>query len=1095
MPMNREDENPTLDGDESGASALEDLLAAYVNRINAGEQVQPEEILFDHPARGPEILEQLEAFIGTGAGSGSQTSIGTLGDYTLRRQIGRGGMGVVYEAWQGSLDRRVALKVLPAGIAADNRAFLRFMKEAKTAAQLNHRNVVAVYGMGVEQNTPYFAMELVEGETLAQILLRLKEPRAEGSETPFGKKDSIAYFGKLAEAFADVADGLQHAHSKKVTHRDIKPSNLILDHEGRLRILDFGLARLEGQESLTISGDLLGTPLYMSPEQVRRKKIAIDHRTDIYSLGVTLYEMLTHQPPFRGKDHADTLSQIIERDPSPPSRINARVPRDLETIVLKCLRKEPGDRYGTAEALGQDLRRFVRGEPVEARVEGQIDRLARWLRRHRLSLEISAAIGLIALVSLTVGLALITRAHEMAISERDTRSRDLYISDMRLALKDWQAGELGRFESLLNRHQPMPDRPDLRGWEWYYLKSLLRAKLIRTMDVDSNGVLAVRWQPRGLHMLTASQDDMLRIWDDSGKAVLEIKVPELSSAVAWDPRGERLAIMTVDSKLHVFGALEEKELFAVPIGHLDTELKDVSFCIAWNPAGDLIGVAVKLVGADRSRGSMVVCRADDGAVLQDLDVGDARGVLGVDWSPDGELLGAAIEVPGTVILWNVETWEETSRFRPFPGDWLTSLAWSPDRSCLAISRCPGGRGETVIWDLDRGQARAHFEGGSSCLAWSPRGMRLASAGWDGSVVVWDGFQSGEGVSTRTIHAHANSVSSLAWSPDGERLTTASEDGRVKVWDARRTEARKLDQPAIWSPDGRSLCATTSKGRTVQVLEALTNQVRWVKDCEAPVVQVTFRPTDGGLIALSLRGDVVQVWDWVADQQVFRIDKKHGDGIWSPMAWKPDASFLLTGNRDGVLRIWDTWSWALVNEIAAHAAAIVSVAWSPDGSRLSTTGADLGLKIWDTATWRVTRELVRARRTPTARWEATTGSALAFSPSGDRLAAGVLKGAPKGFVVFDVATGREIFRGQAQSTGVSAVAWNPLGDRLATVGPDRTVKIWNALTGEELIAVGMADLVSDGPSLAWHPDGLRLLAAGAGWKILDASSAFAEFGSH
>jgi tetratricopeptide (TPR) repeat protein len=277
-------------------------------------------------------------------------------------------------------------------------------------------------------------MEFVEGETLAQILARLRA--AEGKEEEerqtilqslsglFGKDDCAApdteiepevptlarktllesgdfdleYCARLARAFAGVAEGLQHSHSKGIIHRDIKPSNLILDKEGRLRILDFGIAHLAGQESLTLSGDFVGTLLYMSPEQASRRKIPIDHRTDIYSLGATLYEMLTHRPPFQGKDHSDTLSQIIEREPVEPRKLNPRVPKDLETIVLKCLRKEPADRYGTAEALAQDLRRFVRGDPVEARPPTAWELLARRVFRHRRKLFVAAGIAAFLLV-------------------------------------------------------------------------------------------------------------------------------------------------------------------------------------------------------------------------------------------------------------------------------------------------------------------------------------------------------------------------------------------------------------------------------------------------------------------------------------------------------------------------------------------------------------------------------------------------------------------------------------------------------------------------------------------------------------------------
>ncbi len=430
---------------------LDDTLARYVDRMNAGERILPEEILADHPDQGQEILDLLADFVSID----SPPPLGTLGDYTLRRQIGRGGMGVVYEAWQNSVDRRVALKVLPAGIAADNKAFMRFMREARAAAQLNHRNVVAVYAMGQEEKAPYFAMEYIEGETLAQLIPRLKHAEPE-SDTPFGTKECAGYFEAVAQVFADVTDGLQHAHAKGVVHRDIKPSNLILDQAGRLRILDFGLAQLEGQESLTRSGDVVGTPLYMSPEQARQRTIRVDHRTDIYSLGATLYEMLTSRPPFKGKDHHDTLSQIMQRDPVDPRRINPRVPRELETIVLKCLRKDPDDRYGTAEALAQDLKRFARGDPVEARPQARWEKTARRLWRHRTLALASLGVLLLTLAGLAVSNVLIARA-------RDAARYDLYVSNMRLAMTDWESGNFQRFTENLDRHVPAPGEPDLRG--------------------------------------------------------------------------------------------------------------------------------------------------------------------------------------------------------------------------------------------------------------------------------------------------------------------------------------------------------------------------------------------------------------------------------------------------------------------------------------------------------------------------------------------------------------------------------------------------------------------------------------------------------
>jgi tetratricopeptide (TPR) repeat protein len=385
-------EAPRHGGNDGG---IEDIIAGYLDRLNAGERLDPAQVLAEHPSLGPEILESLERFVDLEADPGEAPELGAFGDYTLRRALGRGGMGLVYEAWENSIGRAVALKVLPPGIAADSRASARFLREAQAAGRLCHPNVVSVYAMGVNRKTPYYAMELVDGETLAQVLER---GRARGEAPP-----DLERCRELLRLFEGIAEGLEHAHQKGIIHRDIKPSNLILDRAGQLRILDFGLARLEGQESLTRSGDLIGTVAYMSPEQARRRQVAVDHRSDVYSLGATLYEMLTLEPPFRGRDHQETLSQIVERDPRPPRRLNPRVPADLETIVLKCLRKEPGDRYGTAEALAQDLERARRGDPVEARPEGAWERLRRRLRRQKLRLGVGA--GFAVLIALAAILA------------------------------------------------------------------------------------------------------------------------------------------------------------------------------------------------------------------------------------------------------------------------------------------------------------------------------------------------------------------------------------------------------------------------------------------------------------------------------------------------------------------------------------------------------------------------------------------------------------------------------------------------------------------------------------------------------------------
>jgi serine/threonine protein kinase/Flp pilus assembly protein TadD len=422
-------------GGRDDETDLDTLLARYIDRLNAGERLDPASLLARHGALGEELLERLEVFLDLEAGT-VEEPLSILGDYRLLRRLGRGGMGVVYEALQVSLERRVAVKVLPAGLLADSRAVSRFLREARVAGRLQHPNVVSVFGMEVQSNTPYIAMEYVEGETLAQLLGRLRD----GGAAPRGPLDAaevnIIYCGKVAEAFAGAAEGLQHAHEKGVIHRDLKPSNLMLDSGGRLRILDFGLARLDGQETLTASGELVGTPLYMSPEQARSRRLPVDHRTDIYSLGATLYEMLLWRPPFEGRDYQETLAQVLGRDPLPPRRRNARIPRDLETIVLKCLEKDPADRYQSAEALAQDLRRFVRGDPVEARPRRLWERLLRKLQRQKA--KAAAAALVLALIVALGALALLQQ--RQALRERESE----YARRVLQGVVALELGSLGR---------------------------------------------------------------------------------------------------------------------------------------------------------------------------------------------------------------------------------------------------------------------------------------------------------------------------------------------------------------------------------------------------------------------------------------------------------------------------------------------------------------------------------------------------------------------------------------------------------------------------------------------------------------------------
>jgi formylglycine-generating enzyme required for sulfatase activity len=331
-----------------------------------------------------------------------EESLQRLGDFDLVEEIGRGGMGVVFRAWQRSLGREVAVKVLPPGFTLTSRQIERFYREARAVAKLSHPAIASVITVGQEDETNYFAMELVDGHDLGVELQRLREDvHDEAAAAPLPDSRAHDYLRVVARIVRDVADGLQHAHGSGIVHRDVKPSNLLLTSEGEVKIVDFGLARDEGQGTITKTGDLAGTPHYMSPEQARSRQRVIDHRTDVYSLGVVLYEFLTLQQPFTGRSSQEILSKIV-RDEAPRIRkLNARVPRDLETVCATAMAKDPRDRYATAAALRDDLTRFLDHEAIVAQPPSVGRRAVRFVTRHRVALTVLAVALLAVLVGYT----------------------------------------------------------------------------------------------------------------------------------------------------------------------------------------------------------------------------------------------------------------------------------------------------------------------------------------------------------------------------------------------------------------------------------------------------------------------------------------------------------------------------------------------------------------------------------------------------------------------------------------------------------------------------------------------------------------------
>ena len=447
-------------------SVLGALIDDLADRLQAGQAVDLEACVREHPEHESQIrglfpaLEMMAA-LGRSADRGAggppppgndpRLGSGVLGDYRIVREVGRGGMGVVFEAMQISLGRRVALKILPLAAAVDPRHLQRFQLEAQAAAHLHHPHIVPIHAVGCDRGVHYYAMQFVEGRSLADLVREIRRgaakppdadfelagdrpagrpadadptasepsPTAEAPKEPSGSSRSsrdLAPARSAARLGIQAAEALEHAHGLGVLHRDIKPANLLVESSGHLWVADFGLARFGADSDLTRTGDLLGTLRYMSPEQVAARRVVVDHRTDIYSLGATLYELLTARPAFDGQDRQELLRRIASEDPTPPRQLDPTIPRDLETIVLKAMAKEPEGRYATALDLAEDLRRFLADEPIRARRPGPAERLAKWAKRHRVALA-SAAAALV--IAMAVGSALLWHQHGQTIREKE----------------------------------------------------------------------------------------------------------------------------------------------------------------------------------------------------------------------------------------------------------------------------------------------------------------------------------------------------------------------------------------------------------------------------------------------------------------------------------------------------------------------------------------------------------------------------------------------------------------------------------------------------------------------------------------------------
>ena len=492
----------------AGNSPIVAVVKRYMAMIESGNAPPPEQFCLDYPDFAHELLPCLAGLVlieqGFGKGrpsdpvsipSGSAIDSdmpAALGDFRIVREIGRGGMGIVYEAQQLSLGRRVALKVLSFASGLDPVRLQRFRNEAQAAAQLHHTHIVPVYAVGSDRGVHYFAMQLIDGRSLAQVFesLRLiknsdamKERGTLEDGSNASTRDSFGldatqsmnsrsgrdrHYRNVANMMIQAASGLAHAHLYGVVHRDIKPANLMLDPVGNIWITDFGLAQIQTDANLTRSGDMLGTLRYMSPEQSSGGKTPIDHRTDIYSLGITLYEMLTLQPAISGTGYQEIVNQIVEEDPPSPRHIDPNIPLELEIITRKAISKNPVDRYETATLMADDLQRWLEDKPILAKAPTLYQRFAKWRRRHSSLVAVATVFAALACLGLLVTTVLVVREQLKTASalSNEKQQREVAETSFRQARR-----AVDTFSELSETE--LANRPDLKSLRREFLEASL----------------------------------------------------------------------------------------------------------------------------------------------------------------------------------------------------------------------------------------------------------------------------------------------------------------------------------------------------------------------------------------------------------------------------------------------------------------------------------------------------------------------------------------------------------------------------------------------------------------------------------------------
>ncbi|OWK37818.1 protein kinase domain-containing protein [Fimbriiglobus ruber] len=1010
----------------------------------------------------------------------ADTAFPAIPGYEIKSVLGKGGMGVVYKAWDTGLKRHVALKLILTGGDADEQEMARFRLEAQSIAKLKHPNIVQIFAYGEFENRPYFALEFLEGGSLSRYLGNAPQPPAAAAA--------------LAEA---IARGMETAHRAGIVHRDLKPANVLLEWsspKGRsgaapeivAKITDFGLAKqLDDDGDKTHAGAIMGTPSYMAIEQAEGRIQDVGPPADIYAIGAILYEMLIGRPPFKGASVVETLDLVRHRDPVSPRLLQPSVPLDLETICLKCLRKDTTQRYASAEALADDLGRFRRGEPILARPVGSLEQAWKFYRRN--PRVVYAGTGIVVLLLLTIVATGIAAAASSARAAADLRKANAETEAL-TAKGEKDAAELAKVKAEAEKQiqkardektiksqdydlligiserelsSPKGDivlaekmldacRPEYRGWEWKYL--------VRKCDGGRQefsgheaGLWSVAYHPRGDEIATASIDGTVRLWDVKTQretAVLTAHKADVGKVIAGAKGLNDLqkTIALGQAKSSIETAMNAVSVFA-PVAP-----KIPPVPTAFNP-GDI---------PEHLSPVIRVAYSSDGRYL-------ASGAL--DPKVDGEMaLRLAKKEPlrpvGTVIVWDRE--RNSHKVFPMHKTLILALACRPGSDQIASA----GMDDEHAWklrDRESGAVAHTFLGHKGWIVqarFSPDGRYVATGSADGTAILWD-------VSAKTAKhkfgKHRATVHDVAFSKDGTQLATAGTDGNVYLWDLTLPDPASAEPVQLrghigaalgvaFSPDGTRV-ATAGFDRTVRVWDPKSgaelppgapktaDEKITLRGHANTIWSIAFSPDGSKLVSASFDG-TARIWDSSpavepAFPGAFTLrnspEKPDEDHRVNRIAFSTDGSRMATASWDGAVSVWDAKNGAAIRKLE-HEGPVWGVAFSPNGERILSGSWDTTVRLWNAATGKEEKRWVL--KSPV--------QSVAYSHNGEYVCAGGWDGTVK---VWNAETGKEVSPIKGHYLPVFSMAFTPDDRYLATAGGDRTAKLWPLAGGEPAVLAG------------------------------------------